>query len=582
MQNLPIALFEYATNFQNNVVAPFWGDHFLVVPSDTVGENQPGQPPSFTGQHMPGQIGYLTENVDSTHHVFTVEWKNIYCNLQNYATPPAKNGIALPPEKNNIASWQVKLYESKDLYSKQGDIEFCYGTSGGNPHTTDQRFMMQNASIGIKGESNVRTTLGIPYADFMNGLFNVKTWDSLTFLSYRDDTARTTTKETINWQPSGGSDYRIWFKALGRLQKEEFWGDGDADLSQIEGQNNAGMDQPRFVTVNDARVIMRSIVLNKQLDSVRRRNAYHGDVNHNGRYYWRDMGAGVIQKTILPWRNYYFGDSLQYILDPVSNTIVPSGINSLKQVFYQVSEYDAALIMHYIGGRLPYLPWLLDTIPQYGKIGANTEPANDIISGLIQKVGDNKYKIPIYLNGTVNGPLSVKFSVNGNVENGSTVKTDKNNLMIDYNNDMFVVAGNGIFDKETPICYLTVQSTDKEITLSDIRFNDKEIGKQVLNLTGVEEVTTNDNVQLLTTPNPFSSKTIISFNVINESNYSLMIYDALGNKVKTLVNESLNPGQHNFEWNGTDDNGSYINSGIYFCKFSGNNVSVVNKIVLTR
>ena len=57
---------------------------------------------------------------------------------------------------------------------------------------------------------------------------------------------------------------------------------------------------------------------------------------------------------------------------------------------------------------------------------------------------------------------------------------------------------------------------------------------------------------------------IISFDLIEGGQSTLIIYNLLGKKINTLMNSSLNPGHHNIEWNGLDDNGQPVASGVYF------------------
>jgi len=91
-----------------------------------------------------------------------------------------------------------------------------------------------------------------------------------------------------------------------------------------------------------------------------------------------------------------------------------------------------------------------------------------------------------------------------------------------------------------------------------------------VNATGV-----NDNLPTITElsgnyPNPFNPVTNIQFSLKAESKVSLMIYNVRGQKVKTLVNDNIEAGYHTVVWNGRDDNGKNVSSGIYFSKFDSN------------
>lgn len=64
-------------------------------------------------------------------------------------------------------------------------------------------------------------------------------------------------------------------------------------------------------------------------------------------------------------------------------------------------------------------------------------------------------------------------------------------------------------------------------------------------------------------PNPFNASTNISFNLANQTSVNLTVYDLLGRKVATLVNDVLPAGQQTINWNGIDANGAQVASGMY-------------------
>ncbi|MBD3218253.1 MAG: T9SS type A sorting domain-containing protein [candidate division Zixibacteria bacterium] len=75
-------------------------------------------------------------------------------------------------------------------------------------------------------------------------------------------------------------------------------------------------------------------------------------------------------------------------------------------------------------------------------------------------------------------------------------------------------------------------------------------------------------------PNPFNQSTLIKVNIpasAKEMRLEIEIFNGLGQKVRTLASESVNPGQRVYRWNGCDDNGDELASGIYFyrCRLGG-------------
>ncbi len=68
-------------------------------------------------------------------------------------------------------------------------------------------------------------------------------------------------------------------------------------------------------------------------------------------------------------------------------------------------------------------------------------------------------------------------------------------------------------------------------------------------------------------PNPFNPTTNIKFSLKADSKVSLSIYNIRGQKVKTLVKDNMLAGWHSIVWNGKDDNGKSVSSGVYFSRF---------------
>lgn len=66
-------------------------------------------------------------------------------------------------------------------------------------------------------------------------------------------------------------------------------------------------------------------------------------------------------------------------------------------------------------------------------------------------------------------------------------------------------------------------------------------------------------------PNPFNLTTQITFDIPEYSSVKIIIWNMLGQKVRELVNGVLDPNRYTMTWDGTDDSGASVASGIYFC-----------------
>ena len=83
-------------------------------------------------------------------------------------------------------------------------------------------------------------------------------------------------------------------------------------------------------------------------------------------------------------------------------------------------------------------------------------------------------------------------------------------------------------------------------------------------------------------PNPFNPSTTIKFALPASEKVSVKIYDMLGREVATLLNTQLEAGNHQVVWNGQNNYGSIVSTGVYFYRVvSGNNI-VVKKMLLMK
>ncbi len=83
-------------------------------------------------------------------------------------------------------------------------------------------------------------------------------------------------------------------------------------------------------------------------------------------------------------------------------------------------------------------------------------------------------------------------------------------------------------------------------------------------------------------PNPFNPTTTINYSLKENSKVSLNIYNIKGQKVKQLVNELLSTDEYSVIWNGKDNNGKSISSGIYFYKLKAGGYEQTKKMLLLK
>jgi hypothetical protein len=83
-------------------------------------------------------------------------------------------------------------------------------------------------------------------------------------------------------------------------------------------------------------------------------------------------------------------------------------------------------------------------------------------------------------------------------------------------------------------------------------------------------------------PNPFNASTIIHYSLPQATDVKLEIFNLLGQKVRILVDERQNTGYKKVIWDGKDDKGVDVSSGIYFYRLVTENFSDSKKMVLMR
>jgi hypothetical protein len=83
-------------------------------------------------------------------------------------------------------------------------------------------------------------------------------------------------------------------------------------------------------------------------------------------------------------------------------------------------------------------------------------------------------------------------------------------------------------------------------------------------------------------PNPFNPSTQINYELPTAGHVELAVYDLLGRRVAMLVNEEKSAGRYTATWDGTDENGSNLASGIYFYRISSGTFSDTKKMIFLK
>jgi hypothetical protein len=114
-------------------------------------------------------------------------------------------------------------------------------------------------------------------------------------------------------------------------------------------------------------------------------------------------------------------------------------------------------------------------------------------------------------------------------------------------------------------------------------FDPNQLSNPVVTLGALNVETTPTEFALLQNyPNPFNPETTIKYNLAETANVQLRIYNIVGQVVKTLVGDRQAAGRYQVRWNGTDDRGVAVSSGIYFYQISAGKFQDVKRLMLLK
>ena len=197
---------------------------------------------------------------------------------------------------------------------------------------------------------------------------------------------------------------------------------------------------------------------------------------------------------------------------------------------------------------------------------------------------DGVYSLPISLSQT-SGVLSVYTEINlgSNVEYKSTTNRLPEGWIVSSNfeNGVLKVAMAGteaLNDGSYAIVNFTLTNKEAVATVEgSAKLNDESSSTMAAKVREIPaEFALSQNY-----PNPFNPTTSIKYQLANNANVKLVVYNMLGQVVKTLVSQEQEAGYYTIQWNGTNDFGGKVSSGIYIYRIiAGNYISTIKMNLL--
>ena len=83
-------------------------------------------------------------------------------------------------------------------------------------------------------------------------------------------------------------------------------------------------------------------------------------------------------------------------------------------------------------------------------------------------------------------------------------------------------------------------------------------------------------------PNPFNPTVNISYSLKEQTSVTIEVFNIKGQKVKTIINEMQELGNHKVSWSGHDNNNHKTASGIYFVRIKADKLNDIRKVIMLK
>ena len=128
----------------------------------------------------------------------------------------------------------------------------------------------------------------------------------------------------------------------------------------------------------------------------------------------------------------------------------------------------------------------------------------------------------------------------------------------------------------------TMGTTDSSWQYSGWNIDDVEIWGLANPLSAAGDEVPGPRLAVGNHPNPFNPMTRVTFSLDRDGPASLAVYDVQGRLVRRLVTDSLEAGTHTAVWDGSDDSGRPVGSGVYFARLVAGGQVVQHKMVMLK
>ncbi|MDP1677551.1 MAG: right-handed parallel beta-helix repeat-containing protein [Bacteroidota bacterium] len=289
---------------------------------------------------------------------------------------------------------------------------------------------------------------------------------------------------------------------------------------------------------------------------------------------------------------------LKYLADGISNPLNTLQLNVADvSALGGVTAFDASLILQYVVGKIGIFPveYNIKTTPQIKFLKPASIASATISEGFVQRGKEvtvtlsvtgmeNAYStgIELHYNKEQLKPISVtpvgiaaKAMTSQSTANGSIRMMIASADRLESNGDLFQITFEAVNDVKGDV--------QSEISFEKFLLNETDMkaaaSNGVVNIKGKPtSYALNQNY-----PNPFNPTTTISYQVPEDGQHvNIVIYNITGQIVRTLVNGNYMAGEYSVQWDGVDENGYRVSSGLYFFRMVSNNFVSVKKMLMVK
>ena len=248
-----------------------------------------------------------------------------------------------------------------------------------------------------------------------------------------------------------------------------------------------------------------------------------------------------------------------------------------------ISAYDASLVLQYVIDRISQFP------VEDGGAAKVAYATRTVRLGELQALPDGRMCLPILIDemdGVVAGEMSLSFPGDAGDVTISTSELTSGYLLASNVQDGRIrtsFAGAQSSVGPGPVLEIVFDESDAEL-LSSLRLERVSLNEGSIPVRITERAAETPKAYRLSQnyPNPFNPQTTISYDVAKTGAVRLSVYALTGQLVRTLVDGECPAGRYSVMWDGTDDVGRDVASGVYLCRMEAGQYSAVRKLVLVR